>query len=62
MTPATLPLCNLAFLKFMINGALQMKRMSTNEIRQYWLDYFGQHGHATVASSSLVPSATRPCC
>jgi hypothetical protein len=32
-----------------------MKRMSTNEIRQYWLDYFGKHGHAAVASSSLVP-------
>jgi alanyl-tRNA synthetase len=32
-----------------------MKRMSTNEIRQYWLDYFGEHGHAAVASSSLVP-------
>ena len=33
-----------------------MKRMSTNEIRQYWLNYFGKHGHAAVASSSLVPT------
>ena len=32
-----------------------MKRLSTNEIRQYWLDYFHERGHAIVASSSLVP-------
>jgi alanyl-tRNA synthetase len=56
MTPATLLLYNLAVLKFMINGALQMKRLSTNEIRQYWLDYFAEQGHEPVASSSLVPS------
>jgi alanyl-tRNA synthetase len=33
-----------------------MKRLSTNEIRQYWLDYFHSHGHEVVESSSLVPS------
>ena len=32
-----------------------MKRLSTNEIRQVWLDYFHERGHAIVASSSLVP-------
>jgi alanyl-tRNA synthetase len=32
-----------------------MQRLSTNEIRQYWLDYFHAHDHAVVASSSLVP-------
>ncbi|MBK8046642.1 MAG: alanine--tRNA ligase [Anaerolineales bacterium] len=32
-----------------------MIRLSTNEIRQYWLDYFGEFEHANVASSSLVP-------
>ncbi len=32
-----------------------MKQLSTNEIRQFWLDYFHEHGHAVVASSSLVP-------
>src|SRR5215212_2966675 len=32
-----------------------MKRLSTNEIRQFWLDYFNERGHAIVASSSLVP-------
>jgi alanyl-tRNA synthetase len=32
-----------------------MKRLSTNEIRQFWLDYFQERGHAIVGSSSLVP-------
>jgi alanyl-tRNA synthetase len=32
-----------------------MQRLSTNEIRQYWLDYFHERGHAVVASSNLVP-------
>lgn len=32
-----------------------MKRLSTNEIRQYWLDFFHDRGHGVVASSSLVP-------
>jgi alanyl-tRNA synthetase len=32
-----------------------MKRLSTNEIRQYWLDYFHERGHAIVSSSNLVP-------
>ena len=32
-----------------------MKQLSTNQIRQYWLDYFNERGHAVVASSSLVP-------
>jgi len=29
---------------------------STAQIRQAFLDYFGQQGHQSVASSSLVPS------
>ncbi len=33
-----------------------MKRLNTNEIRQYWLDYFHSHDHEVVESSSLVPS------
>jgi alanyl-tRNA synthetase len=33
-----------------------MKRLSTNEIRQYWLDYFQSKGHAPVDSSNLVPA------
>ena len=33
-----------------------MKRLSTNEIRQNWLDYFKDKGHAVVDSSSLVPA------
>ncbi len=32
-----------------------MKRLSTNEIRQLWLDYFAELNHAVVDSSSLVP-------
>jgi len=28
---------------------------STAQIRQAFLDYFGQHGHQSVSSSSLVP-------
>ncbi|MCB0131617.1 MAG: hypothetical protein KDD78_12240, partial [Caldilineaceae bacterium] len=32
-----------------------MKRLSTNEIRQLFLEFFHEHGHEMVASSSLVP-------
>ena len=32
-----------------------MKRMTTNEIRQLFLDYFHEQGHEIVASSNLVP-------
>lgn len=32
-----------------------MKRLSTNEIRQLWFDYFAEYDHAVVDSSSLVP-------
>ncbi len=32
-----------------------MKQLATNEIRQYWLEYFRERGHVTVSSSSLVP-------
>ena len=32
-----------------------MKRMTSTEIRQTFLDYFARHGHEVVASSSLVP-------
>ncbi len=32
-----------------------MKSMTTNEIRQLFLDYFHEQGHEIVASSSLVP-------
>ncbi len=31
-----------------------MKRLTTNEIRQLWLDYFNELGHQVVDSSSLV--------
>ncbi len=33
-----------------------MKRLSTNEIRQFWLEYFKNKGHTVVESSSLVPA------
>ncbi|MCC6454324.1 MAG: alanine--tRNA ligase [Caldilineaceae bacterium] len=33
-----------------------MKRLSTNEIRQFWLEYFRDKGHTVVESSSLVPA------
>ncbi len=33
-----------------------MKQLTTNQIRQYWIDYFGQRGHAAVDSSNLVPA------
>ena len=32
-----------------------MKELTTNQIRQAYLDYFKEHGHEIVASSSLVP-------
>jgi alanyl-tRNA synthetase len=32
-----------------------MKKLSTNEIRRLWLEYFEKQGHEIVASSSLVP-------
>jgi len=32
-----------------------MKRLSTNEIRQLWFDYFSELDHAVVDSSNLVP-------
>ena len=32
-----------------------MKRLTSAETRQAFLDYFAQHGHQVVASSSLVP-------
>ncbi|MGL4649464.1 MAG: alanine--tRNA ligase-related protein, partial [Caldilineaceae bacterium] len=37
-----------------------MKPLSTNQIRQYWLDYFREQGHQPVASSSLVPPPDDP--
>lgn len=33
-----------------------MKRLSTNEIRQLWFDYWSELNHAVVDSSSLVPA------
>ena len=33
-----------------------MKRLSTNEIRQLWFDYWGELNHAVVESSNLVPA------
>ncbi|MBX3012780.1 MAG: alanine--tRNA ligase [Caldilineaceae bacterium] len=33
-----------------------MKRLSTNEIRQLWFEYWSELNHAVVDSSSLVPS------
>jgi alanyl-tRNA synthetase len=34
-----------------------MKRLTTNQIRQLWFDYFHELGHEVVESSSLVPPA-----
>lgn len=33
-----------------------MKKYTTSEIRQAFLDYFERHGHAVVSSSSLIPA------
>ncbi|MEC9484923.1 MAG: alanine--tRNA ligase [Candidatus Izemoplasma sp.] len=33
-----------------------MKQLSTNEIRQIWLDFFKEHGHAVEESASLIPN------
>jgi alanyl-tRNA synthetase len=33
-----------------------MKRLTTNQIRQLWFDYFHELGHEVVESSSLVPA------
>jgi alanyl-tRNA synthetase len=33
-----------------------MKRLTTNQIRQLWLEYFHELGHEPVDSSSLVPA------
>ena len=33
-----------------------MKRLSTNEIRQLWFEYWGELNHAAVESSNLVPA------
>lgn len=33
-----------------------MKRLSTNEIRQLWFEYWSELNHAVVESSSLVPA------
>ncbi len=32
-----------------------MKKMTSNEIRKMWIDYFTQHGHQYVESASLIP-------
>ena len=32
-----------------------MKTMTSNELRQAFLDFFSEHGHEVVASSPLVP-------
>jgi alanyl-tRNA synthetase len=32
-----------------------MKRLSSNELRQAFLDFFAERGHEVVASSPLVP-------
>ena len=37
------------------DGWTLMKSMTTNEIRQLFLDYFQEQGHEIVASNSLVP-------
>jgi alanyl-tRNA synthetase len=36
-----------------------MKSLSTNEIRQFWLEYFKDKNHAVVESSNLVPANDR---
>ncbi|MEO8402287.1 MAG: alanine--tRNA ligase [Gammaproteobacteria bacterium] len=35
---------------------MQTKKLTANQIRSLFLDYFRDHGHEIVASSSLVPS------
>src|SRR6202161_3280783 len=35
---------------------LQLSKMTGNEVRQKFLDYFASHGHRIVRSSSLVPA------
>lgn len=32
-----------------------MQNLTTNEIRQIWLDYFEKHGHFVLESKSLIP-------
>lgn len=32
-----------------------MKRLSTNEVRQLWLDYFKEKEHYIESSKSLIP-------
>ena len=32
-----------------------MKKMTSNEIRKMWIDYFTEHGHKHVESASLIP-------
>jgi alanyl-tRNA synthetase len=38
------------------NAKLEVQRMTGNDIRAKFLDYFARHGHKIVRSSSLVPA------
>src|SRR5579872_2595874 len=38
------------------SASTQSKFLSSNQIRQHFLNYFGQHHHALIPSSSLVPN------
>jgi alanyl-tRNA synthetase len=39
-----------------------MKPLTAAEIRARYLKFFEQNGHKVMASDSLVPPTTRPCC
>jgi alanyl-tRNA synthetase len=38
------------------DGTILMQKMTSAEVRQTFLDFFEEHGHQLVASSSLVPA------
>lgn len=37
-------------------GVIHMKKLSTNQIRKMWLDFFEQKGHNVEESASLIPN------
>ena len=41
--------------RFLIFGGKSMKKMSSSEIRQMWLDFFKSKGHHVEPGSSLIP-------
>ena len=41
---------------FFILGGKFMKKMTSSEIRQMWLDFFKEKGHYVEPSASLIPN------